>query len=138
MDTENRIINLVSAFSETKTANLRIEENIESDEDSIILEIEINQNKFCGKGDNYFDALVQLRRCLERENIQIMCNGAGKNVYPSPMQFSMGNTRKAYKTYLGKQAKMADLVDIFDCEDGMVFVSIDEQMKYNTQWISSF
>lgn len=100
MDTEKKVINLLFTSNVTKTADLLINENIEGDEDSIILEIDVNQNKYWGKGDNCFDALVELRRCLERENIQIMCNGAGKNVYPSPMQFSMGNTRKAYKTCL--------------------------------------
>jgi hypothetical protein len=137
MDTEKKVINLLLASNDTKIVDLLIKENIEGDEDSIILEIDINQNKYWGKGDNYFDALVELRKCLERENIQIMCNGAGKNVYPSPMQYSMGNTRKAYKACLGKQARMADLVDIFDCDEGLAFVSIDEQAKFNAKWISS-
>ena len=54
------------------------------------------------------------------------------------MQFSMGNTRNAYKTYLGQQARMSDWIDIFDYEEGLEFVRIDEQFKFNSEWVKSF
>jgi hypothetical protein len=66
-----------------------------------------------------------------------MCNGAAKNVFPSSMQFSMGNTRKAYKLSYGKQAKLEDMVDIFEFEEGLEFVSVDEQLQFYNQWINS-
>ncbi len=133
MDVEKKAICLINAFNGIQTVDLLIKDYSEDGEDSIILGIEINHNKYCGKGDNHFDALMELRRHLEKDNVQIMCNGSGRNVYPSAMQFDFGNTRKAYKMYLGNHARMADLVDIFDCEEDMAFVSIDEQMKFNAQ-----
>ncbi|WP_315073559.1 hypothetical protein [uncultured Clostridium sp.] len=70
------------------------------------------------------------------DEIQIMCNGAGKNIYPSPMQFDFGNTRKAYKKYLGQQAKISDLIDIFGYDGGIEFVSIDEQLEFERVWVN--
>jgi len=138
MDTEKILVRLLFCKTEIKTTNLLIYDEIENDEDSVILEIDINGKKFGGQSDNYFDALKELRKYLEKENIQIMCNGAARNVYPSPMQFSMGNTRNAYKTYLGQQARMSDWIDIFDYEEGLEFVRIDEQFKFNSEWVKSF
>ncbi|MEH7304129.1 hypothetical protein [Neobacillus drentensis] len=56
-------------------------------------------------------------------NLQIICNGAALNVYPSPMALSMGSGRLAYKLNFGKQAISEDLVDIFDCDDTLNFVA---------------
>lgn len=137
MDTEKKMVKLLFCNTDIKNAELFIYDNIEGDEDCVILEIDVNCKKFRGQSDNSFDALKELRECLEKEKIQIMCNGAGRNVYPSPMQFSMGNTRKAYKTYLGQQARMSDWVDIFDYKEYLEFVSINEQLKFNGEWVDS-
>lgn len=75
---------------------------------------------------------------LEKYNLQIICNGSARNVYPSAMQFSMGNTRKAYQLYPGKQAAMNDLVDIFDCDENLEFTSVEKQINYFNDWIKSF
>jgi hypothetical protein len=66
-----------------------------------------------------------------------MCNGAAKNVYPSPMQISMGTGRFAYKQYIGKQARTEDVVDIFDCDNSLDFVGIEEQYKFHEEWCKS-
>ena len=137
MDTEKITVKLLFCNTDIRIVDLFIYDDIEGDEDSVILEIDINSNNFSGQSNNDFDALKELRKCLEKEKIQIMCNGAGRNVYPSPMQFDFGNTRKAYKKYLGQQARMSDLIDIFDYEDDLEFVSIDEQLKFQNKWSNS-
>ena len=137
MDTEKITVKLLFCNTDIRIVDLFIYDDIEGDEDSVILEIDINSKKFSGQNNNDFDALKELRKCLEKEKIQIMCNGVGRNVYPSPMQFDFGNTRKAYKKYLGQQARMSDLIDIFDYEDGLEFVSIDEQLKFQSEWSNS-
>lgn len=70
-------------------------------------------------------------------NIQIICNGAGKNVYPSGMQVSMGTGRAAYKLFLGQKASIADVVDIFDIDDSLEFVNISEQSDFYNTWVKS-
>jgi hypothetical protein len=138
VDTEKKMVKLQFFRSDIREVDLFIYDNIEGDEDSVILEVDINGKKFEGHGDNCFDALKELRKCLEKEEIQIMCNGAGRNVYPSAMQFDFGNTRKAYKKHLGIQAKMSDLVDILDYSEDVEFVSIDEQLHFENEWFESF
>lgn len=137
MDTEKVIVKLISPTGDIMTADLLINDNIGGDEDTVIIEIDINQKNFSGKCDNHFGALVELRRCLEKDNIHVFCNGTAKNVYPSAMQFSMGNTRKAYKLSLGKQAFMKDMVDIFDYDQDCEFVTVNEQMRFYNDWIQS-
>jgi len=50
---------------------------------------------------------------LDREEILLECFGASEDVFPSPMQESMGSTLKAYRTRMGQQALTSDIVDIF-------------------------
>jgi hypothetical protein len=87
--------------------------------------------------ENYFDALVKLRRILEKDNMQILCKGANKDVYPSAMQLNMGYGRQAYKLTMHQQAKLKDVVDIFDSSSVTDCVSIDEQKRYFDLWTES-
>ncbi|UDK99078.1 hypothetical protein EYB33_10260 [Lysinibacillus sphaericus] len=66
-----------------------------------------------------------------------MCNGAALNIYPSQMQLSMGSGRLAYKLKFGKPAISKDIVDIFECEDDLMFVKIEDQLKYYYRWLKS-
>ncbi len=87
--------------------------------------------------ENYFDALIKLRRILEKEDMQILCKGANKNVHPSAMQLNMGYGRRAYLLIMHQQAKSKDIVDIFDSSSVVDCVSIDEQKKYFDLWTES-
>lgn len=106
-------------------------------DDMVLIETIIDGEKINFKSQNYFSALQELRKELEKKNIQIVCNGAAKNVYPSPMQMFMGSGRKAHKLYMGQQAKNSDIVDIFDCDEELDFVNMDEQSRYYTNWLKS-
>lgn len=112
-------------------------EEAPDDEDMVLIETTINGHKLSYKSENFFIALQALRKELESKNIQIICNGAAKNIYPSPMQMSMGSGRKAYKLSMGQQAKNSDVVDIFDCDEELYFVNLDEQSKYYSEWLRS-
>jgi len=135
MEIEKKVVKLMGDNSVEITAELIIKEDIPENVDMIILELLINGESIQGQSDNMFDALKELRKKLENKRIQIICNGAARNVYPSAMQFSMGGTRKAYKLYKGEQARMKDMVDIFEIEDGLEFVNINEQLKFFDEWI---
>lgn len=103
----------------------------------VLVETIVSGHKINIKADNFFSALLTLRKELEKKNIQIVCNGAARNVYPSSMQMSMGSGRIAYKLSKGQQAKNSDIVDIFDCDEELDFVDIDEQLKYYIEWLKS-
>ncbi len=103
----------------------------------VLIELTFSGRKFSSKSENFFSALQALREELERKNIQILCNGAAKNIYPSPMQMSMGSGRKAYKLSIGQQAKNSDVVDIFDYDEELDFVNLDEQSKYYSECLKS-
>lgn len=54
------------------------------------------------------------------------------------MSRQMSGGRKAYIMQLGKQAKMDDMVDIFDAaSDYSVVVSVEEQKKFYQKWLYS-
>lgn len=53
------------------------------------------------------------------------------------MQLSMGTGRAAYKQNLGQQARMSDVVDIFEYDGRLNFVSIEAQLKFHNEWLKS-
>lgn len=81
--------------------------------------------------------MKNLRKKLEKKDIQIICNGAAKNIYPSTMQLSMGTGRVAYKLFIGERARQSHIVDIFDYDEDLQFVTIEEQHKYYLEWLKS-
>ncbi|WP_341278983.1 hypothetical protein [Paenibacillus sp. FSL H8-0537] len=137
MEFEIKYVKLILNRETETTEELMLYEEAPDDEDMVLVKMKINGRIVNIKGENFFSALLALREVLEIENIQIVCNGAAKNVYPSTMQFSMGYGRKAYKLIWGQKAKIADVVDIFDCEEELEFVGIEAQSKYYSDWLRS-
>lgn len=86
---------------------------------------------------DFFEALCQIRNQLGREGLIPFCYGASMNVYPSGMARQMGAGLKAYKIEMGRQAKMADLVEIFAAGPDVIPCSVDMQREHFDQWIAS-
>ena len=105
-------------------------------EDEINLKIEIKNVIYFSKGDNIFDSIVELRKKLESKDIYLLCNASVVNIYPSPMQKDFGGT-KAYKLQMGKQAVLADVVDIFDDNNELKIGSVEKQKKIYENWLKS-
>ncbi|MGL5149256.1 MAG: hypothetical protein ACRC7N_01620 [Clostridium sp.] len=137
MDSERKIVKLLMNEEKLVFTDLVLYEEAIDDEDMVLLEIIVDGQKVSYKSENFFSALINLRKELEKKNIQIICNGAAKNIYPSPMQMSMGSGRTAYKLCMGKQARNSDVVDIFDCDEDLEFANIEEQSKYYAEWLKS-
>ena len=108
------------------------------DDDTVSLHIE-GPGQYSGltaSSQDFFSALVELRAILEKTGSYLRCAGTCREVYPSGMARGMGSGRKAYRLTLGKQARTADLVDIFsdiDCPP----CSIQEQEQFFHEWLSS-
>ena len=121
---------------------------IDGDENKAVLELE-EDNDICRilfllrdysvtvEAENYFFALLELRKKLEAQNIKILCKGASRNVYPSPMILSMGEAIKAYQLTMGKQARMSDLVNIFAPCEVDEYATIEEQLIFYNDWLRS-
>ena len=122
------------------------ENNIEIQDINILNNGKIEKNKlflseieraiYFSKSDNIFDSVLELRKKLELKNIYLLCNASVINVYPSGMQKEFGGT-KAYKLQMGKQAVLADVVDIFDYNSELKIGSVEEQKKFYENWLKS-
>jgi hypothetical protein len=86
---------------------------------------------------SFFDALRTLRLSLEKEGVLLDCLGASEDVYPSPMQESMGPALKAYRTQLGRQALSKDIVDIFDSDGSARPATVEQQSEFHRKWLAS-
>lgn len=117
---------------------LKLYEECPDDEEMVLIELLILGDTISFKHENFFLALQSLRKHLEDKHIQIMCNGAALNVYPSTMQLSMGTGRLAYKVKFGEPAKLNDVVDIFEFDYDLRFVKIEEQFSYYIRWLKSW
>ena len=89
------------------------------------------------EASDYFEALCQIRLQLEAQQIQLLCYGASKNVYPSGMARDMGQGLRAYKLIMGKHATMADLVDIFATGTDIQPVTVEEQRRFYETWLTN-
>ncbi|MCM3006317.1 hypothetical protein [Priestia koreensis] len=137
MESELKYVKLMLKGGRLTEEQLEIYEEAPGDEDFVLLKMNLGEQVLSFKSENCFGALEQLRQYLEEKHIQILCNGAALNVYPSPMILSMGTGRLAYRLMNGKQAKAEEIVDIFDCDDNYNFVRIAEQRNFYKDWLNS-
>ena len=111
---------------------------IEIEEDRIELVLDYNNKRISKTADDYFSALSLIRRELETQGIILICNGASKDVFPSPMIRDMGDGDQAYRLKIGFPAKMADVVNIFDVDkDNFIASTVDEQENHYKDWLDS-
>lgn len=137
MDIEKIAIKIYIDKSYTTMGELFLYEEAPDDADMVMIELIFGGRNCRIKNQDFFSALQELRKELEKDKIQLICNGCSRNVYPSPMQFSMGNTKKAYKLFIGKRAALQDMVDIFDIDDGLEFVTVNEQIEFYNNWLKA-
>jgi hypothetical protein len=86
---------------------------------------------------DYFEALCRIRDELESFHLRPNCYGASRNVFPSGMGRDMGSGLNAYKMKMGIQAKLEDLVFIFDSGPDVEPVSVAEQRAFFDVWSKS-
>lgn len=116
---------------------LQLFEEDPSDKAMVLIELKFEEIKISCISENFFDTLIELRKELDKLGILIMCNGAAENVYPSPMQQSMGTGRVAYKLKYGQKTKITDVVDIFKYDETLNFVNVDKQFNFYLKWVKS-
>lgn len=119
----------------------------DDDEEAIFAEEEVGDTckltciyrgkKLQAEADDYFEALVSIRRELEAEGLIPFCFGASLNVFPSPMARGMGGGLRAYRLKVGEPAKMSELVGIFDAGPDLIPASVSAQEAFYSDWLAS-
>lgn len=134
---EKKIIVFKPTYGEKILLTVTLDDTEFDENDGVKIEVEYGSKNYVQTASDFFEALQLLRLELELDGMQIICNGATENVYPSPMIASMGEGRKAYRLFLGKQAKMEDIVDIFEYDGNAICVSVERQREFYVRWLKS-
>jgi hypothetical protein len=106
-------------------------------ENRCLLTCRYRDKTISSEATDFFEALISIRRQLQRDGLVPYCYGASLNVFPSGMARDMGQGLRAYKLALGKHAKIADLVDIFDEGTDVVPADVDAQEQFYRDWLGS-
>lgn len=102
------------------------------------ISIKTEQGNFSSEGkSDLFDALADVRKKMSREGIVLLCNGARKDVFPSPSSRSMAGGQLAYRIEFGMPAARKNLVNIFDPAPEELITSPEQQEIYYHQWLGS-
>ena len=101
------------------------------------LELQLDKvGHFYQESHNYFDALIDLRKELEPLQIKVLCFGARKDVWASGMQRDMGAGLTAYLLSAKVEGRKPEQSS-FDYAPAETIGTVNEQRKYNDDWISS-
>ena len=84
-----------------------------------------------------FSALRTVRLKLSEQGLIPRCYGACRNLVVSGMAAQMAGGLKGFLVRLGQQARMSDLVEIFDAGPDMDLVSVTEQQEFTLTWYRS-
>ena len=84
---------------------------------------------------DFFDALVQLRRRLEKEDLVPVCYGASRNVYPGDLARTLAHGLMAQRREPGCEGR-EDLVFIFHTGPDVQPVTVAEQREFRRCWIA--
>lgn len=90
-----------------------------------------------GDGSDLFEALSAARRRLELSGLLVVCNGARRNVFPSPMLRQAVAGRRAYVLEIPRTADRPPVVDIFEPAEAREVCTVDEQLAWHSQWLAS-
>jgi len=133
MDLEQYSIPMRGSGGAALTAQVRIE----ADAEGCRVTLAWDGETLSAAAADYFDAFIVIRDALAGRGIVPLCYGASRNVYPSGMSRSMGGGRKAYRMTLGQQARLHDLVFIFDTGPVLDPASPEQQRAFFEDWFGS-
>lgn len=75
----------------TSNGTLEVWDERPDGEEGVQLRLMHGDSGWIAHADNFFTALIELRKQFEAEGVRILIYGASKDVYPSPMSRSMGS-----------------------------------------------
>ena len=134
---EVRNIELADADGYRFPAKLTLWTESPSEENRVELLLETQEATFSVVERDFWKALVGLREMLETKNLRPVIYGATRNITPSDKSIESGYGLHAYRLTLGKLATRHELVHIFDTDDEVEPVMVDEQTEFAQQWFDS-
>jgi hypothetical protein len=90
-----------------------------------------------GAGEDYFEALCDLRATLETRGRRLLCAGARMDVHPSSMARQLVLGRRAYVLGGLPKGEKPPVVDIFDPAEAVDVVSVEVQRDWYKQWLAA-
>ena len=103
-----------------------------------LVEVQAGDVTSTGVGPDLFEALAQARCDLESHDVQLGCNGARRNVFPSAMQRQATQGRRAYVLTIPRTAAKPPVVDIFAAApDLSALATVEEQRAWFDRWRQS-
>jgi hypothetical protein len=104
-----------------------------------VVEVKVSEDiEARSDGPDLFEALVSVRRDLERSSLLLACNGGRRDVFPSPMLRQAAAGRFAYVLVLPRTQAKPSTVDIFaPAPEGSVLATVAEQRSYFDTWCQS-
>jgi hypothetical protein len=87
--------------------------------------------------NDYFSAMIELRRRLERERLVPLLNAARRDVWASGMARDMGAGLRAYVLVPGRPPDTTHLVSIFEPASTEDVGTVDEQERFMQAWVTS-
>ncbi|MFF5228332.1 hypothetical protein [Dactylosporangium sp. NPDC000521] len=107
----------------------------ETDEADVLALVAPDGREWTATGVNLFHALTALRLQVESDGIRLCCNGARRDVYPSPMALDMARGEIAYLLRRGRRPSVPGsfvaTLDPADCAD---VVTVEEQRAWHEDW----
>jgi len=101
------------------------------------LTLAFDQTNLSAISSDFFDALVQIRRRLEKQGLVPFCYGASRLVYPSDMSRTVANGLMAMRYESGQRCK-EELVFIFHSGPDVEACSVAEQREFRQRWIAEW
>lgn len=103
-------------------------------EGKVILHFFMEKLDVIKEGNNYFNALLKIRKELEARGVKLLCKGCCYNVYPSPMFLDLCGGLIAYTMKMGKEIDRRESVNIFDECLLEEYATIEKQLEYCKGW----
>jgi hypothetical protein len=100
------------------------------------LRLTFNGRSLNAMSSDFFDALVQLRRRLEKEDLLPVCYGASRNVYPADLARTLAHGLMAQRWTPGGKGR-EDLVFIFHTGPDVQPVTVAEQREFRRCWVAA-
>lgn len=100
--------------------------------ENIVIRAIVKEQEITSSNYNYLPAYQEFRDKLLAAGFGMKCNGSRLNAVQSGM---LGATDKVYLAEMGKQARMTDIVHIWDYAEIDTFPDTKQQSAFFEQWM---
>ncbi len=100
------------------------------------VDIEVKKIELDSSCDDFFNALISIRKTLDKENYMLCCNGSRRDFYPSNMSLQMSKGKVGYLLELGKRASNKSRT-LDSCKSLEHLSTVGAQLAFFEKWKES-